>query len=97
MVPYFQAHPPQPEPRTLCWQHLNHAAIHDGNWKLVTLNDRNNARWELYDVSRDRSETQNGVEQHPDIVRRLLPVWQTWAKSADVLPFPEERRQTDTK
>ncbi|WP_461091992.1 arylsulfatase [Spirosoma gilvum] len=48
-------------------------AIRIGNWKAVKTNLRKNrtAPWELYDLSRDGSETTNIAAQHPDLLRQF--------------------------
>ena len=79
-------------PRTLYWQHENHAAVRQGDWKLVTSNDRHEEAWELYDLSQDRSESENLLRQRPAIAERLRKSWRQWAQQASVLPFPERRR-----
>ena len=79
------------ESRTLYWQHENHAAVREGNWKLVTTNDRDAVTWELYNLAEDRSETMDLSEQHPDVVRRLASKWRRWAEQANVVPYPEQR------
>jgi arylsulfatase len=91
MVPYWKGQVAQPEARTLYWQHLNHSAVQDGKWKLVSLDDRDSQRWELYDLSADRSETENVAAAHPEIVSRLREKWSTWAEESNVVPFPEDR------
>ena len=91
MLPYWQDPELTPEERTLYWQHLNHSAIRQGDWKLVTLNDRDANRWELYDFSNDRSETENVIEEHPEIAQELSKAWQSWAEESNVFPFPEAR------
>lgn len=91
MLPYWKGSVDQPEERTLFWQHMNHSAVRQGDWKLVTLNDRNSADWELYDLSEDRSETDNLIADHPELARRLEAKWRTWANDVNALPFPEDR------
>jgi arylsulfatase len=91
MVPYWKGTAGQPEERTLYWQHLDHSAVRHGNWKLVTLNDRDAVDWELYDLSEDRSETNNAVDQYPEVARRLQAKWRVWAEEVNALPFPEQR------
>ena len=58
---------------------------------LVTSNARETGAWELYDLSRDRSETRDVRDEHPDAVGRLVRAWQRGAEETDVLPWPEER------
>jgi arylsulfatase A-like enzyme len=93
MAPHWRGKVDHPEKRVLYWQHLNHAAIRQDNWKLVTLNDRTDDDWELYDLSKDRSETENLILEHPEIVREMKTKWRAWAKEVDVLPFPEDRNK----
>ncbi len=90
MVPYWNM-AASPYMRTLYWQHMNHSAVREGNWKLVTLNDRDRSRWELYDLSEDRSETANAIAEHPETARRLEAKWRAWAEKVNALPFPEDR------
>ena len=91
MLPYLTGQEIDPQKRTLYWQHLNHSAIREGNWKLVSLDDRDPSSWELYDLSRDRSETQNVFASHPEVAARLESDWKDWAQEIDALPFPETR------
>jgi arylsulfatase len=91
MVPYWQGKVDQPDKRTLYWQHMYHSAVRDGDWKLVTLNDRDSSHWELYDLSDDRSETENVLTQHPEVARELAAKWRAWAEDVNVFPFPEQR------
>ena len=91
MRPFFENEDAKTEERTLYWSHEINAAIREGNWKLVTVNDRDNDAWELYDLTKDRSETENRVQQHPDVADRLKKKWFAWAEEANVLPYPEDR------
>jgi arylsulfatase len=54
------------------------------------LNDRDESTWELYDLTNDRSETDNVITTHPEIAGKLKAKWRTWAMAANVLPFPED-------
>jgi len=56
----------------LWWLHDGHKAVRVGDWKLVSTKDGN---WELYDLSKDRSETNNLVKKMPEKVQQLEKVW----------------------
>ena len=80
--------------RTLYWQHENNSAIRDGDWKLVTFNDRRDDSWELYRIggeNPDRGETRNLASEHPDKAAELKAKWSAWGQSVNALPFPEQR------
>jgi arylsulfatase len=79
------------EPRTLYWQHQTCAALREGDWKIVTVDDRDETKWELYNLAKDRSETENLINKHPDIAERLIEKWFKWAQESNVMPYPEER------
>lgn len=91
LVPVLTSKSSDTDLRTLYWQHETQAAIREGKWKLVSANDRDDSAWELYDLSSDRSETDNLRSRHPEIASRLKDKWEIWAKNANVLPFPETR------
>jgi len=82
MFPFITGTDAQIEPRTLYWQHESHAA-----------DDRNENAWELYNLSKDRSETENIIKEHPEIARRLKQKWLEWARQVNVIPYPEDRRR----
>lgn len=94
MAPYWKGIVNDPPTRTLFWQHLNHAAIRQGDWKLVTLDDRNDQRWELYDLADDRSETVNVIDKHSAVAAKLRGKWNDWATQSNVLPYPELRGES---
>ncbi len=78
--------------RTLFWEHETHAAIRTGGWKLVSLNAADPTKWELYDLSRVRTETNNVASDHPQRVAQLKEQWTKWATQANVLPWPKDRK-----
>jgi arylsulfatase A-like enzyme len=56
----------------LWWYHDDNRALRVGDWKLVADHQ---APWELYYLRRDRSETRNLANSHPDKVRELEAAW----------------------
>jgi arylsulfatase len=62
----------------LWWLHENNKAIRVGDWKLVAAANQptaGNTAWELYDMSSDRTETNNLADKLPDKVRELDRLW----------------------
>lgn len=74
------------QPEFIFWEHFGSKAIRKGKWKLVQLGD--NSPWELFNLSMDRTETNNLASQHPEIVKELEEKWHTLAVEFNVLPKP---------
>lgn len=51
-------------------------AVRDGRWKYFT--DPEGQRRELYDITKDPSERNNVIADHPDVVQRLHPMLLEW-------------------
>ncbi|MEO1992462.1 MAG: sulfatase-like hydrolase/transferase [Pirellulales bacterium] len=65
--------PAAPPPHeSLWWCHGGHRAVRHGDWKLVAAKDE---PWELYDLSHDRTETQDVAAVHPHTVAKLEQKW----------------------
>ena len=58
---------------------------------MVTANDRDPNAWELYDLTTDRSETENVAAQRPEVVKSLADLWTKWARDINAIPYPEDR------
>ncbi len=78
--------------RILFWEHETHAAIRQGDWKLVTLNGTDDSAWELYDLSSVRTETEDVAAKHPSRVAAMKDEWTRWATQANVLPWIKDRK-----
>ena len=57
----------------LWWFHEGNRAIRIGDFKLVAAKDD---PWELYDLSDDRAESKNLINQYPDKAARLKDRWE---------------------
>jgi arylsulfatase len=73
----------------LFWEHEGNRAVRSGNWKLVAKGK--DGPWELYDLTRDRTETTDLARQEPAAVQRLAALWQQWAATSNVLPLCPSR------
>jgi arylsulfatase A-like enzyme len=67
--------------RPLFWEHEGNRAVRKGHWKLVSRYDH---PWELYDLEKDRSETQDLASTHPKIVAQLSAMHDEWAHRVSV-------------
>jgi len=56
----------------LWWNHEGNRAIRIGDWKIVADHQ---SPWELYDLSKDRSETINLANKYPEKVKELEQEW----------------------
>jgi arylsulfatase len=67
------------------WEHEGHRAVRDGKWKLVASH---NDPWELYDMEKDRSESNDLAKVQESKTRELIKLYDGWAKRAGVKPWP---------
>ena len=75
--------------RTLFFDHFRSSAIRKGAWKLVR--PRFSKQWELYNIDKDRCETDDLVKTHPEKVKTLEGLWKEWALRVKI--FPHYRHQ----
>ncbi|MBS1663822.1 MAG: arylsulfatase [Bacteroidetes bacterium] len=61
-----------------------------GNWKLVSL--AADSAWKLYDLSVDKSETEDVAAKYPERVQQLEGQWRQWADTHMVLPKPSKKK-----
>jgi arylsulfatase A-like enzyme len=57
----------------LYFNHNHNRAIRCGDWKLIATGD--SGPWELYDLSKDRSEQHDLAAKHPDRASQLAARW----------------------
>lgn len=63
--------------QSLCWYLFGNRAIRQGRWKLVW--GATAQRWELYDMHRDRTETNDLADKYPDRLAEMKAAWDKWA------------------
>ncbi|WP_316828111.1 arylsulfatase [Pedobacter miscanthi] len=71
---------------TLFNEHFGARYARSGNWKLVSLS--NDTTWHLFDLSKDKAETNDLAGQNPDKVKELEVLWKNWANANQVFPKP---------
>jgi arylsulfatase len=62
---------------SLCWATAGSRAVRVGPWKLVA---EPKGEWELYDLSRDRTELSNLAKQQPERVAAMARIFEAWSK-----------------
>jgi arylsulfatase len=80
----------------LYWEHEGNRAMRQGDWKIVSrFNYKANEPypWELYNLSEDRTESNDLAAQHPERVEEMIPLYDFWAERCHVVPFENIRRK----
>jgi arylsulfatase len=67
------------------WERAGNRAVRKGKWKLVSDFEKN--KWELYDIEKDRGETNDLAPTQPQVVRELAADYQQWAARNGVVEF----------
>jgi arylsulfatase len=67
------------------WEHEGNRAVRSGDWKLVS---KHGEPWELYNLANDRVESTNLAAKMPERVKELTEKYETYAKRANVAPWP---------
>jgi len=83
LSPLFVGEPIDRE--AIYWEHEGNRAVRAGDYKLVAKGAK--GKWELYDISRDRSELNDLSGEKPELAQKLAAMWQSYAERAFVLPL----------
>ncbi|MCG8599826.1 MAG: sulfatase-like hydrolase/transferase, partial [Verrucomicrobiales bacterium] len=67
----------------LFWNWAGNRAVRNGNWKIVWEKGKN-AKWQLYNLAKDRTETTNLAEKNPNQISVLSRKWEAWATRTGV-------------
>ena len=81
LVPTFEGKPRSAR-GNLYWHWSTNKAVRQDDWKLAW--DKHEKRWELYDLSVDRTEAHDLAFDHPELVDSLARQWESWAKMTGV-------------
>ena len=71
--------------RSMFWEHMGNRAVRQGNWKLVAIHGK---EWELYNINKDLFEKENLINVHPDVAKKLIGKYKTWATKHKVAKWP---------
>jgi len=79
LVPFVTGKKTGPPHETLFWRQGGRYGLRHGDWKLVRMGgwrERGNAKWELYDLSKDLSEKTNLAKSKPERLTELVELWE---------------------
>lgn len=102
LVPSF-TNKPLPQ-RAVYWEHQGNKAMRMGKWKIVSGGIMNGAYgkwktftslpWQLFDLESDPSELKDISAKYPEQLKKMVNMWQKWAKETNVYPMPwKEEKQ----
>ncbi|WP_235062601.1 arylsulfatase [Thalassobacillus devorans] len=79
---------------TQYFEHSGKRAIYHDGWKAISKHepstDFEDDEWALYNVKKDFSELNNVAKEHPDILEKLIDLWNKEAEKNDVFPLSEK-------
>jgi arylsulfatase len=71
------------------WELFGRRAVRRGAWKALYVPGADGvARWQLYDLARDRGEVRDLAAEHPGILAELLRGWEEYAATVGVVDEP---------
>ncbi|NLH17374.1 MAG: arylsulfatase [Phycisphaerae bacterium] len=85
LFPAFDNRPIE-RPEGLFWEHEGNRAVRMGRYKLVA---RHNQPWELYDMTKDRSELHDLSAEQPELTARMKDMYEKWAQRSQVMPWEQ--------
>jgi len=72
----------------LYWEHRGNRALLKDHRKLVSRAVASDAgKWELYDLTDDRTELRDQAAAHPEEVKVLEQLYEDWARRCGVMPW----------
>jgi len=79
LVPFLAGEDNGRPHQTLYWRQGGKTALRHGDWKLVRMGKKfgpGNAKWELYDLSKDISEERDLATSQPERLVELVRLWE---------------------
>jgi arylsulfatase len=81
----------------LYFNHNNNRAIRSGDWKLISTGT--GGPWELYDLSKDRSEQHDLAGGQPERVKKMAELWTErdaeYSRAREAAPATTKQRMTN--
>jgi arylsulfatase len=81
-----QAESPRTEQDYLAWETFGNRAVRQGDWKLRwEYKPFGKGDWELFNLAADPSERKDLAAEHPDRVKEMLALWDSYVKANNVI------------
>ncbi|MGE0086363.1 MAG: arylsulfatase [Desulfococcaceae bacterium] len=81
-----QADSPRTEQDYLAWEIFGNRAVRQGEWKLRwEYKPYGKGDWELFNIAKDPSERKDLAAEHPDRVKEMLALWDSYVKANNVI------------
>jgi arylsulfatase len=88
LLPLIEGQDEQIHTKPIFWEHEGNKAVRLGNYKLVMeWKKKDENHWELYDISKDRSEENDISGENSEKVKEMVAMWENWAKDKQVEPW----------
>ena len=87
--------------RTIFWDYEKFSAVRQGNWKALRLSAKGKnssaGSWQLYDLSKDRSENKDVAKDNPEVLKSITQKWSKWYEDVSAEPpgQPEGKSKKD--
>ncbi len=91
MVPLFAGHRDaiRGDDEPIGWEFLGWRALRMGRWKATWISAPFGVSdWELFDLAIDPGEARDIADQHPEVMQRLVALWEAYAEDVGVV-LPE--------
>ncbi|WKN43565.1 arylsulfatase [Tunicatimonas pelagia] len=63
--------------KPMFWEFRGSRAVREGDWKLV---GQRGGSWELYNITEDRAELSNQIDQQPERAQAMMAAYEQWAE-----------------
>ncbi|MEO1081717.1 MAG: sulfatase-like hydrolase/transferase [Pseudomonadota bacterium] len=77
----------EPGPTAHVWEMLDRRAVRSGPWKLTYANRPwgKGDEWSLFNVEHDPVEQNDLLREHPEVVARLLTIWEEYVRNNNLV------------
>lgn len=73
------------------WELFSQRAVRRGYWKALYIpKEDQTSKWELYNLSKDKGETEDLADQYPDILNTLIEDWVKYEAETGVIVPPDD-------